>query len=132
MRVWHTPHSSPGGDQRGHDHRHGLPGLGTSLLQPHSHHPADSVDDALSGSTEGVRAVKISLAGLGLTALVQLTVVLMSGSVALLADTVHNFSDASTAIPLWIAFALGRRPPNRRYTYGYGRAEDLAGVLDRK
>jgi cation diffusion facilitator family transporter len=53
----------------------------------------------------------------------------MSGSVALLADTVHNFSDASTAIPLWIAFALGRRPPNRRYTYGYGRAEDLAGVF---
>ncbi len=52
----------------------------------------------------------------------------MSGSVGLLADTIHSFSDALTAIPLWIAFSLNRRPPNRRYTYGYGRAEDIAGV----
>jgi cation diffusion facilitator family transporter len=60
---------------------------------------------------------------------VQLVVVLVSGSVALLADTVHNFADISTALPLGLAFWLGRRPPNRRYTYGYGRAEDLAGVF---
>src|SRR5438045_1753742 len=65
----------------------------------------------------------------GRTALIQVAVVILSGSVALLADTVHNFADASTAIPLWLAFSLSRRPPNRRYTYGYGRAEDLAGVF---
>lgn len=53
----------------------------------------------------------------------------LSGSVALLADTVHNFSDALTAVPLWIAFSIGRRASNKRYTYGYGRAEDLAGVF---
>ncbi len=64
-----------------------------------------------------------------MTAVLQLVVVVFSGSTALLADTIHNFADASTAIPLWIAFSLGRRPANRRYTYGYGRAEDLAGVF---
>jgi cation diffusion facilitator family transporter len=63
------------------------------------------------------------------TAIFQVVIVAMSGSVALLADTVHNFSDALTAIPLWVAFTLTRRKPNRRYTYGYGRAEDLAGVI---
>jgi cation diffusion facilitator family transporter len=63
------------------------------------------------------------------TALFQVVIVAISGSVALLADTIHNFSDALTAIPLWIAFTLARRPRNDRYTYGYGRAEDLAGVL---
>src|SRR5258706_10495188 len=53
----------------------------------------------------------------------------MSGSVGLLADGIHNVSDALTAIPLWIAFMLARRPATRRYTYGYGRAEDIAGVI---
>ena len=87
------------------------------------------MDAALEGSTEGIRAVKISLAGLGLTAIVQALLVALTGSVALLADTVHNFSDALTAVPLWAAFVLARRPATRRYTYGYGRAEDLAGIF---
>jgi len=100
-----------------------------SLFSPHSHDAADSVDSALEASTEGIRAVKISLVALGVTAVAQLIVVLITGSVALLADTIHNFSDALTAIPLWIAFVLSRRAANRRYTYGYGRAEDLAGVF---
>nr|BFD80618.1 hypothetical protein StreXyl84_00190 [Streptomyces sp. Xyl84] len=52
----------------------------------------------------------------------------LSGSVALLGDTIHNGADALTALPLGIAFVLGRRAANRRYTYGYGRAEDLAGI----
>lgn len=69
------------------------------------------------------------MAGLGATALFQVVIVLISGSVALLADTIHNFSDALTAVPLWIAFVLGRRLASRRYTYGYGRAEDIAGVI---
>jgi divalent metal cation (Fe/Co/Zn/Cd) transporter len=55
--------------------------------------------------------------------------VVFSGSVALLSDTLHNVTDALTAIPLWIAFALGRRPATRRYTYGLNRAEDAAGFV---
>jgi cation diffusion facilitator family transporter len=99
------------------------------VLRPHSHDAADSIDAALAASAEGIRALKISLLVLGATALAQLVVVAMSGSAALLADTIHNFSDALTAVPLWIAFALSRRAATRRYTYGYGRAEDLAGVF---
>ena len=128
------------GDPHGHEHSHehspdhhedpgGLKGFVLSIFRPHSHDAADSVDSALESSVEGIRAVKISLVGLGVTAAAQLIVVLITGSVALLADTIHNFSDALTAIPLWIAFVLSRRPANRRYTYGYGRAEDLAGVF---
>lgn len=120
-------HSAAAGHE--HDHRSGLRGLLTQLFAPHSHDASDSIDDQLLGSAEGTKAVKLSLLGLGATALFQTGVVLASGSVALLADTIHNFSDAATAVPLWLAFSLSRRPPNRRYTYGYGRAEDLAGVF---
>ena len=82
------------------------------------------MDSALEASAEGVRAVRVSLAVLLLTGLVQAVVVVVTGSVALLADTIHNLSDALTAVPLWVAFVLGRRLPTRRYTYGFGRAED--------
>ena len=98
-------------------------------LIPHSHDATDSVDDALESSAIGIRAVKISLVALGVTALAQAVIVVLSGSVALAADTIHNFSDALTAVPLWIAFALGTRAATRRYTYGFGRAEDLAGLF---
>lgn len=81
------------------------------------------------GSAEGIRALKISLAGLLATAGFQAVIALAGGSAGLLADTIHNFADAFTAIPLWIAFSLARRAANRRYTYGYGRAEDLAGLV---
>jgi cation diffusion facilitator family transporter len=77
----------------------------------------------------GIWALKISLAALIGTALFQAAVVAISGSVALLADTLHNFSDALSSIPLWLAFILARRARDRRFTYGYGRAEDLAGML---
>lgn len=110
-------------------HPTGLKGFFHGLFVPHSHDVSDSIDDAMESSGQGIRAVKISLVGLGATAVLQLIVVFISGSVALLADTVHNFSDALTAVPLWIAFILGRRAANRRYTYGYGRAEDLAGLF---
>ncbi|GGS97628.1 cation efflux system protein [Streptomyces chromofuscus] len=76
-----------------------------------------------------MRALWISLAVLGVTALAQAVVVVASGSVALLGDTVHNAADALTAVPLGIAFLLGRRAATRRFTYGYGRAEDLAGIV---
>lgn len=116
----------------GHGHGHGHGGLRSRLreaFRPHSHDAADSVDDALEASSEGIRAVKVSLVVLGATALAQAVLVALTGSVALLADTVHNLSDAMTAVPLWIAFVLGRRHPTRAYTYGYGRAEDLAGIF---
>ena len=82
----------------------------------------------MEASAQGLRALWISLAVLGGTAVLQAAVVAVSGSVALLGDTLHNAADALTAVPLGIAFVVGRRPPTRRYTYGYGRAEDLAGV----
>lgn len=121
------PTHDHGHDHEDHDHR-GLPGILASLVG-HSHDPGDSIDEALTSDARGIRAVKVSLAGLGITAVLQLAVVLVTGSVALLADTIHNFSDALTTIPLWIAFALGSRAATRRYTFGYRRAEDLAGLF---
>lgn len=122
-------HGDHGHRDDGHDHRAGLLGSILGVFRPHSHDAADKVDKALETSDRGIWALKISLIGLGTTAVFQLIVVAISGSVALFADTVHNFSDALTAVPLWIAFALGRRAASRRYTYGFGRAEDLAGVF---
>lgn len=127
----HTPHGHGGEQSHEHDHEHpaGVKGFFSGSFVPHSHDASDSIDDALQASEAGVRAVKISLIGLGVTALLQLVVVVVSGSVALLADTIHNFSDALTAIPLWVAFVVGRRAASKRYTYGYGRIEDLAGLF---
>lgn len=138
----HAGHHEPHAHEDGHDHDHGQGHDGHShkhhsgfkgwlfeLFVPHTHDAADSIDDALESSTQGIRALKISLFILLGTTILQFLVVLISGSVALLADTIHNFSDALTAVPLWIAFVLGLRATNRRYTYGYGRAEDLAGLF---
>jgi cation diffusion facilitator family transporter len=116
-------------DEHEHEHPTGVRGWVSGLFHPHSHDAADSVDSALESSARGIRAVKISLVALGITAVLQLLVVAVSGSVALLADSIHNVADALTAVPLWIAFVLGRRAATRRYTYGYGRAEDLAGLF---
>jgi len=99
------------------------------VLRPHSHDATDKTDAAMESSAEGIRALWISLTVLGGTAVLQAAVVAISGSVALLGDTLHNAADALTAVPLGIAFVVGRRPPTRRYTYGYGRAEDLAGIV---
>ncbi|WP_405970937.1 cation diffusion facilitator family transporter [Streptomyces sp. NBC_00988] len=122
-------------DDHGHDHPHphdhsptGIRHRLGHLLTPHSHETADKLDSALESSARGMRALWASLAVLGVTALVQAVVVVVSGSVALLGDTVHNAADALTAVPLGIAFVLGRRAATRRFTYGYGRAEDLAGI----
>ncbi|WP_043485990.1 MULTISPECIES: cation diffusion facilitator family transporter [Streptomyces] len=101
----------------------------THMVKPHSHEAADKVDSAMESSAEGMRALWLSLAILGATAVFQTVVVLISGSVALLGDTIHNFADAMTALPLGVAFVLGRRVANRTFTYGYGRAEDLAGIV---
>lgn len=122
------PHEH-GHDPHEHEHRTSPVGWMQSLLKPHSHDAAHNVDAQLESSARGIWALKISLLGLLATAGFQVVIVLISGSVALLADTIHNFSDALTAVPLWIAFALGRRAATSRYTYGYGRAEDLAGLF---
>ncbi len=103
-------------DKRDHQHANG------------SHHHGE-IDPTLVTTERGIKAVQWSLLGLTITAVFQLFVVTFTGSVALLADTIHNIGDATTAIPLWTAFALERRPPSRRFTYGYGRVEDIAGVI---
>lgn len=126
------PHPDPHPHRHPHPHSHAPTGLRhrlSHLLKPHSHETADKLDSALESSARGMRALWVSLAVLGLTALAQAVVVVASGSVALLGDTVHNTADALTAVPLGIAFVLGRRAATRRFTYGYGRAEDLAGIV---
>ncbi|MDQ1326821.1 MAG: hypothetical protein QG641_101, partial [Candidatus Poribacteria bacterium] len=100
-------------DDHDHDHRH-------------TH---GVIDPSIVTTQRGIWAVKWSFFGLLATALIQVAVVLISGSVALLADTIHNIGDATTAIPLWIAFRFSHRKPNKRFTYGYGRVEDLAGII---
>src|SRR5438067_9889534 len=115
-----------------HDHGHEHRGIWARLrhaVGPHSHDHDRAVDSVLESSAEGLRTLWISLAGLAATALAQAVVVALSGSVALLGDTLHNAADALTAVPLGIAFLPSRRRPTRRYTYGYGRAEDLAGSV---
>ncbi len=103
----------------GHDHNH-------SGGHGHTH---GVMDATIATTTRGIWAIKWSFVILALTAAAQIGVVLMSGSVALLADAIHNVGDAGTAIPLWFAFLLARRKPNKTFTYGYGRVEDIAGVL---
>jgi cation diffusion facilitator family transporter len=112
-----------------HEHSHGLRGAIKEIFAPHSHDAADSVDSALESSEAGIRAVKLSLLVLGATALAQVAIVVISGSIALAADTIHNVSDALTAVPLWIAFALSTKAATRRYTYGFGKVEDVAGLF---
>jgi cation diffusion facilitator family transporter len=135
MKDAHHP-----GHHHAHDHQHGphhdhqpaARGLWARVrhaVGPHSHSHDRASDPALESSAEGLRVLWISLAGLAATACVQAVVVVLSGSVALLGDALHNSADALTAVPLGIAFLVGRRRPTRRYTYGYGRAEDLAGIV---
>lgn len=102
--------------------------------QQHDHHGGHghthgAVDPSIATSERGIWAVKWSFVALFVTALMQFGVVILSGSVALLSDTIHNFGDAATAVPLWIAFALTRLGTSRRFPFGYGRVEDLAGVV---
>jgi cation diffusion facilitator family transporter len=119
-----------------HDHPHDHPDAETAApasayRSPHAAHGHTHgvVDPSLFSTERGIRALKWSLAGLLVTASLQVVVVIFTGSVALLADTIHNFGDAFTAVPLWIAFRLAHRKSSRRFTYGYGRVEDLAGVV---
>lgn len=111
MAHHHPNHASHPDEHGGHSHLHGI------------------VDPTIATTGRGLWAIKWSCLALLATACVQLVVVALSGSVALLADTIHNFGDAATALPLWVAFALARRRPSERFTYGLGRFEDLAGMV---
>jgi len=124
----HQRHSHDHDEEHSHDHISGLGHFLSDLFGTHSHDAKDSLDQALEASRDGIRAVALSVLILLLTAGIQAVVVVASGSVALLGDTLHNAADALTALPLWLAFRLGRRAPTSRFTYGYGKAEDLAGV----
>ena len=119
LREWlgFAPDRATHGHGHGHDNReaHG-----------HTH---GVIDPTIATTTRGIWAIKWSFVILGITSVLQLAVVAATGSVALLADTIHNVGDAATAIPLWIAFILARRKPSKTFTYGLGRAEDLAGVV---
>ena len=130
-------HEIAHGDHHAHQNEHGrhhggFKGWLVELFVPHTHDAADSIDDAMEASIEGVRALKVSLFLLLGTTVLQFLVVLISGSVALLADTIHNFSDALTAVPLWVAFILGRRAATRRYTYGFGRGRGPGRPVHRR
>jgi cation diffusion facilitator family transporter len=141
----HDGHRHAAHTEHGHEHEHDHDHLhehdhGTSVWSRighalsgvfggHSHDAADQVDEVLEADAQGRRALYLSLALLAVTALLQAIVVVFTGSVALLGDTLHNVADALTAVPLLIAFRLARRPATKRYTYGYGRAEDLAGLF---
>jgi cation diffusion facilitator family transporter len=119
-------------NRHGHTHLSGPLGVLGAIFHFHGHSHADeglSATDPALATEQGIRTVWIAFFALGLTTIVQVVIVAMSGSVALLADTVHNIGDSLNSIPLLIAFYLARKQATRRYTYGYGRAEDVAGVL---
>ena len=118
-----------------HDHDHDHDHNGPDSSHGHDHgahgghgHTHGVVDPAITTSARGIWAIKWSFVGLSVTAVFQVVIVWLSGSVALLADTIHNFGDAATSVPLWIAFAFSRWKPSKQFTYGYGRVEDLAGL----
>jgi cation diffusion facilitator family transporter len=124
--MWNAVRDWFGWREFGHAHGHGH---GHGHGDDHGHgHVHGIVDPTIASTSRGIWAIKWSFALLAATAVLQMAVVAVSGSVALLADTIHNIGDAATAVPLWIAFVLVRRPPTRRFTYGLGRVEDLAGV----
>lgn len=121
----HSPNHS-------HTSPRGLLGWLAAAFHLHGHHhddPPSSRDALFNANAQGIRTVWLALIGLGLTSVLQIAIVLLSGSVALFADTVHNIGDTLNSIPLLIAFYLMRLAATRRYTYGFGRAEDIAGIL---
>lgn len=111
-----------------HDHRRGVLGWLKHTFA-HSHDVHEKVDDAMESHERGFWATKWALISLGLTTAIQIVIVWFSGSTALFADTVHNLGDGANSIPLLIAFSLARRGSTRRFTYGFGRVEDLAGIV---
>ena len=126
------PHDHDHDDGHHHHHGGGLWGWISTIFHLHGHshqHGELASDQALLDNQEGIRTVWLALAALTITALLQIVIVAWSGSVALLADTIHNIGDGLNSVPLLIAFYLARRGATRRYTYGFGKAEDVAGIF---
>ncbi len=123
-------HPHPHGHDHGHDHDHGGGLVGwVRHTFAHSHDIHEKVDDVMETHERGFWATKWALVSLTITTVIQLAIVWRSGSTALFADTIHNLGDGANSIPLLVAFALQRRGRNRTFTYGFGRTEDLAGVV---
>ncbi len=131
-------HDHPHPHEHNHDHEHhhhhssGIWGWISTIFHLHGHshqHDALVSDQAFLDNQEGIRTVWLALAALTITSVLQIFIVALSGSVALFADTVHNIGDGLNSVPLLIAFYLARRVATRRYTYGFGKAEDVAGIF---
>ena len=78
---------------------------------------------------KAIRAIVFSSLGLLATSTLELFVVVLSGSVALLSDALHNLGDVFTTVGVYLGFRASRKVATRKYPYGYGRAEDLAGIV---
>jgi cation diffusion facilitator family transporter len=122
-------HDHDPADEHDHDHASGMWGRLRHAVTPHSHDANAAIQSAEESSGAGIRAAWIGLAGMGVTAILQMFIVAISGSIALLADTLHNVGHAVTTIPLIIAFRIGQRAASKSFGYGYRRAEDLVGVF---
>lgn len=131
-------HTHTHGQDHSHDddHHHNnniLVTIAMALHLPgftHNHsHTELAADSAILDNQLAIRTVWIALIALTITTVLQVVIYAASGSVALLADTVHNLGDALNSIPLLVAFYFARRMANRRYTYGFGRLEDIAGIF---
>ncbi len=137
-QATHTPEATGHGhghghggdsDRDGHERGRGVWAKVKHVVVPHAHDSNEAIQSAQESSAQGIRAAWIGLAGMGVTAILQIFIVAISGSIALLADTLHNVGHAATTIPLVIAFRIGQRAANQRYSYGYRRSEDLVGLF---
>ena len=119
-------HDDPDHDDHDHELDEGGHGHGGHGGHGHEH---GRVDADLYGNRAGLRAVQISTAGMFLVAIIQFVIAGIGGSAGLFADALHNLGDVLTTVALWIAFVIASRAANQRYTYGYHRGEDLAGIF---
>ena len=100
----------------------------TGIRDPGAAFPLPSSRDDAEDRRQANRAVAVSAAGLAATGVIELLLAVLTGSVGLLGDAIHNLSDVSTSAVVFLGFRLSRRPPTDRYPYGLDRAEDLAGI----
>lgn len=135
--IEHAHHDHDHNNDHDHDHSHrknkkSLSAWFGFIFKGYGHkhdHRRLIAERTLRENQEGIRTVWIALVILLITAVLQMVIVYFSGSISLFADTAHNIGDGLNSLPLLIAFYLARRIPTRRYNYGFGRAEDVAGIV---